>query len=69
MAIQAIRELQSERMVEIDSERADALGQAQAYVSDISSRFFWYEFTPYEVGCDEIGGGSSRSFGARRGRM
>ena len=43
-------------MVDVDSKRADELGQAQAHLSDITSRFFWYEFTPYEVGCDEIGG-------------
>lgn len=55
VAIQAIRELQAEKIVELDSSRADELDQAQAYVSDITSRFFWYEFTPYEVGCDEIG--------------
>lgn len=56
IAIQAIQELQSERIVDNDPKRVDEIGRAQAYVSDISSRFFWYEFTPYEVGCDEIGG-------------
>lgn len=60
VAIQAIRDLQSEKVVEMDSKRSDILEQAQAYVSDISSRFFWYEFTPYEIGCDEIGGESVR---------
>ncbi|GJE96563.1 FabD/lysophospholipase-like protein [Phanerochaete sordida] len=55
VAIQAIRDLQSEKTVDIDSKRADELDQAQARLSDITSRFFWYEFTPYEVGCDEIG--------------
>ena len=40
----------------MDSARADALERAQSYVSDTASRFFWYEFTPYEIGCDEIGG-------------
>lgn len=56
LAIQAIRELQSEKTKTIDQDHADTLGRAQTYVSDTTSRFFWYEFTPYEIGCDEIGG-------------
>ena len=56
VAIQAIQDLQSEKTRTLDFREAEALDEAQSYVSDISSRFFWYEFTPYEIGCDEIGG-------------
>ncbi|KIP11177.1 hypothetical protein PHLGIDRAFT_114837 [Phlebiopsis gigantea 11061_1 CR5-6] len=55
VAIQAMRDLQSEKSRSVDPARADALEKAQSYVSDTASRFFWYEFTPYEIGCDEIG--------------
>ena len=58
MAIQAIQELQHEKTRTLNFEEAEVLDEAQTYVSDVTSRFFWYEFTPYEIGCDEIGGGA-----------
>ena len=56
VAIQAIQELQHEKVTALSYRAAEVLQEAQSHVSDIASRFFWYEFTPYEIGCDEIGG-------------
>lgn len=56
VAVQAIHELQSERMAALSKTAADRLEKAKGLVADSNSRFLWYEFTPYEIGCDEIGG-------------
>lgn len=56
VAVQAIRQLQSERMTALTKTAADSLEKAKGLVADTASRFLWYEFTPYEIGCDEIGG-------------
>lgn len=41
--------------VAIDDTHAAALDQAKTQLEQ-SVRCLWYEFTPYEIGCDELGG-------------
>ncbi|KAK7690859.1 hypothetical protein QCA50_005961 [Cerrena zonata] len=52
--LQTIREITSEREHSIDENQRYILGQAQSRLED-EKRCLWYEFTPFEVGCDEIG--------------
>lgn len=40
----------------IDENRAHVLAQERSLLSRIDASWLWYEFTPYEVGCDELGG-------------
>lgn len=42
----------------ISPHRESLLKQEQERL-EADARFLWYEFTPYEIGCDEIGGKSS----------
>ncbi len=50
-----IKEVADEKALSIRSQRPQSLDSAQTRLErDI--RWLWYEFTPYEVGCDEIGG-------------
>ncbi|THG96596.1 hypothetical protein EW026_g5257, partial [Hermanssonia centrifuga] len=53
-AVQAIRELQAKRITAVDEDRAVSLDQEKIRLAD-ATRCLWYEFTPYEIGCDEIG--------------
>ncbi|KAI0346554.1 FabD/lysophospholipase-like protein [Trametopsis cervina] len=55
VAIQAMRELQAEEDVTFGAERVTVLEEAKKLLKESSSQYLWYEFTPYEVGCDEIG--------------
>ncbi|KAI9069393.1 FabD/lysophospholipase-like protein [Trametes sanguinea] len=49
-----IKEVADEKAVTIDSDREKSLDDKQDRLQrDI--RWLWYEFTPYEVGCDELG--------------
>ncbi|OSC98862.1 FabD/lysophospholipase-like protein [Trametes coccinea BRFM310] len=49
-----IKEIADEKAVTIDNNRARTLDDKQDRLQrDI--RWLWYEFTPYEVGCDELG--------------
>ncbi|KAI0078788.1 FabD/lysophospholipase-like protein [Panus rudis PR-1116 ss-1] len=52
--LQAIRNVKHERERAIDQNRQEILGHAQSLLED-ETRCLWYEFTPFEVGCDEIG--------------
>ena len=36
-------------------DRESLLEEQQVHLEE-ETRFLWYEFTPYEIGCDEIGG-------------
>ena len=58
---EAIREVENERAVSVDRSRMRSLDQEEARLAQ-SIRWLWYEFTPYEVGCDEIGGESTLSW-------
>ena len=58
---EAIREVENERAVSVDRSRVRSLDQEEARLAQ-SIRWLWYEFTPYEVGCDEIGGESTLSW-------
>lgn len=50
-ALQKVRE-QRERL--IDSSRYEMLKEEEKELES-KSRWLWFEFTPYEVGCDELG--------------
>lgn len=52
--LQAIREVIQERERSVDKDRQTVLGEAQSRLED-ETRCLWYEFTPFEIGCDEIG--------------
>lgn len=52
----ALRSVREQRTVSLDSSRDTALSQEQLQMEH-QVRHLWYEFTPFEVGCDEIGGG------------
>ncbi|KAI0635382.1 FabD/lysophospholipase-like protein [Trametes polyzona] len=49
-----IKEVADKKALSVDEERAKSLDNEQARLEH-SIRWLWYEFTPYEVGCDEIG--------------
>ncbi|KAI0091361.1 FabD/lysophospholipase-like protein [Irpex rosettiformis] len=55
VAIQAIRELRAQENSGIGPHDTTVLEQAKDISKESSSKYLWYEFTPYEVGCDEIG--------------
>jgi cytosolic phospholipase A2 len=56
VAIQAMQELQAEEDSGVGMNRMTILEEAKHILKEASSQYLWYEFTPYEVGCDEIGG-------------
>ncbi|KAG8900345.1 hypothetical protein FRC01_010168, partial [Tulasnella sp. 417] len=47
--------ISSQQDMVADNARADTLQQEKLLVARTESRWLWYEFSPYEVGCDEIG--------------
>ncbi|KAH9896493.1 FabD/lysophospholipase-like protein [Cubamyces lactineus] len=49
-----IREVADEKAFSVDDERARSLDNKQHRLEK-NIRWLWYEFTPYEVGCDELG--------------
>ncbi|KAI0777421.1 FabD/lysophospholipase-like protein [Trametes elegans] len=51
---EAIREVTDEKALSVDREREESLEDEQQRL-ERNIRWLWYEFTPYEVGCDEIG--------------
>ncbi|KAI0699790.1 FabD/lysophospholipase-like protein [Cerioporus squamosus] len=51
---EAIVEVEDEKAVSVDQDRAQSLDNERARLAQ-SIRWLWYEFTPYEVGCDELG--------------
>ena len=53
-----MRKVELQKAVSVDKDRARSLGSEHDRLAQ-SIRWLWYEFTPYEVGCDEIGGESS----------
>ena len=53
-----MRKVELQKAVSVDKDRARSLGSEHDRLAQ-SIRWLWYEFTPYEVGCDEIGGKSS----------
>ncbi|KAI0682847.1 FabD/lysophospholipase-like protein [Cytidiella melzeri] len=55
VAIQAMRELQAEEDSGVGARGMTVLEEAKHLLKEASSQYLWYEFTPYEVGCDEIG--------------
>ncbi|OBZ72357.1 Cytosolic phospholipase A2 [Grifola frondosa] len=52
---QALRDIKAKKTRSVNSTREDALSQEQGSLEH-DFRCLWYEFTPYEIGCDEIGG-------------
>lgn len=44
-----------EQVLAVDSGRQDLLKEEEKEIEKLSS-WLWFEFTPYEVGCDELGG-------------
>lgn len=48
--------ISSQQDMVVDKARVDTLQQEKLAVTHTESRWLWYEFSPYEVGCDEIGG-------------
>ena len=55
----ARRGVLANQTVAVDKEHAAILDQAKMKLEQ-SIRCLWYEFTPYEIGCDEVGGQSFR---------
>ena len=55
-----MRKVELQKAVSVDKDRARSLGSEHDRLAQ-SIRWLWYEFTPYEVGCDEIGGMSTLS--------
>lgn len=55
--LQALRDIKSQREHSVDPNQRYVLGEAQSRLED-ETKCLWYEFTPFEVGCDEIGGTS-----------
>lgn len=51
-----MRELQAEEDSGVEAHSMTVLEEAKKILKEVSSQYLWYEFTPYEVGCDEIGG-------------
>ncbi|KAG8918969.1 hypothetical protein FRC00_011892, partial [Tulasnella sp. 408] len=47
--------ISSQQDMVVDQARVDALEREKLAVARTESRWLWYEFSPYEVGCDEIG--------------
>ena len=54
----AVLEVEDEKAMSVDRERTEILEEERRRLAQ-DIRWLWYEFTPYEVGCDEIGGESS----------
>lgn len=52
---EVIKEVADEKALSIRNQRSRSLDSEQARLEQ-DIRWLWYEFTPYEVGCDEIGG-------------
>lgn len=50
-----MREVEVKQATSVDSDRAQSLSSEHERLAR-SIRWLWYEFTPFEVGCDEIGG-------------
>ncbi|KAI0764706.1 FabD/lysophospholipase-like protein [Fomes fomentarius] len=51
---QAMREVEVKQATSVDSDCAQSLGREHERLAR-SIRWLWYEFTPFEIGCDEIG--------------
>ncbi|TBU41999.1 FabD/lysophospholipase-like protein [Dichomitus squalens] len=49
-----LKALEEARSRSVDSDRSNLLQREQESLAR-SIRWLWYEFTPYEIGCDEIG--------------
>ncbi|KAG8953434.1 hypothetical protein FRC04_002276 [Tulasnella sp. 424] len=47
--------ISSQQDMVVDKARVDTLQQEKLAVAHTESQWLWYEFSPYEVGCDEIG--------------
>ena len=52
---EAMQKVEKEASSAFSSRRKKALDQEHHKLAQ-SIRWLWYEFTPYEVGCDELGG-------------
>ena len=50
----ALQEVREQRDYLIDSSRYDILKKEEEELES-KTRWLWFEFTPYEVGCDELG--------------
>ena len=50
-----MRDVEKEQSSSVDVTRKRRLGEEHDRLAQ-SIRWLWYEFTPYEVGCDELGG-------------
>ncbi|KAG8892343.1 hypothetical protein FRB99_002794, partial [Tulasnella sp. 403] len=51
---QVEKDLETERDIAVDENRTKELGKAVQKAFN-QSEWLWYEFSPYEVGCDELG--------------
>ncbi|KZT61963.1 FabD/lysophospholipase-like protein [Calocera cornea HHB12733] len=49
-----LKEVKQEREAAVDEEMQDRLGRVEDAIESLSS-WLWFEWTPYEVGCDELG--------------
>ncbi|KAI0746311.1 FabD/lysophospholipase-like protein [Daedaleopsis nitida] len=52
--VEALHAVEVGQATSVDEDRASLLGSEHTQLTQ-SIRWLWYEFTPYEVGCDEIG--------------
>jgi len=52
--VQALKDVKEEKDSGVSLEREDELLREELHLEN-RRRFLWYEFTPYEIGCDEIG--------------
>lgn len=53
----AIQLAQEAKAMSVNPARSSALDKAEAILA-AEIQCLWYEFTPFEIGCDEVGGES-----------
>ncbi|EJU04124.1 FabD/lysophospholipase-like protein [Dacryopinax primogenitus] len=53
-AQQPLKEVRQEKETAVDEETHTRLGETEQAIESLSS-WLWFEWTPYEVGCDELG--------------
>ena len=51
-----MRKIESEVRLYVGNDRVHKANKEKEQYLAQDIRWLWYEFTPYEVGCDEIGG-------------
>lgn len=58
-----LADVKEKKSLIVDSDRKEVVKKEEKIMED-QSRWLWFEFTPFEVGCDELGGTKARSHAA-----